>query len=315
MKIDWRQRAHRQVGRKEGLLVLWRDTDQGCEELVLRVSGCTNPECACHDVYLDGAWVACPFDEVRATPNGLSLACRKDTPRGRPDLSVSLKVDVGFGAIESVKVEGGKEADVKEWLASHLDDELLDLLHEAHLELKGQRDDETIWREEDWDWWEPTRIVHHEEAFPFCRWDGYVLGERRFYAFLFVCANPGCTCTEATVDFVEVVETGPMRAIGTVRFDVGQPYLPAQPEIDVDSGGQRELVVRLWDAFLARHKDTRWLQARANRVREFGRLHLLPAFRTAHKEVSPSTVAKRRVGRNEPCPCGSGKKYKRCCGS
>lgn len=23
----------------------------------------------------------------------------------------------------------------------------------------------------------------------------------------------------------------------------------------------------------------------------------------------------RKVGRNEPCPCGSGKKYKRCCGS
>ena len=21
-----------------------------------------------------------------------------------------------------------------------------------------------------------------------------------------------------------------------------------------------------------------------------------------------------RVGRNEPCPCGSGKKYKQCCG-
>ena len=23
----------------------------------------------------------------------------------------------------------------------------------------------------------------------------------------------------------------------------------------------------------------------------------------------------RKVGRNEPCPCGSGKKFKRCCGS
>ncbi|MCH6569643.1 MAG: SEC-C domain-containing protein, partial [Acidobacteria bacterium] len=22
----------------------------------------------------------------------------------------------------------------------------------------------------------------------------------------------------------------------------------------------------------------------------------------------------RKVGRNEPCPCGSGKKYKKCCG-
>jgi len=25
-------------------------------------------------------------------------------------------------------------------------------------------------------------------------------------------------------------------------------------------------------------------------------------------------TAPRKVGRNEPCPCGSGKKYKRCCG-
>lgn len=26
------------------------------------------------------------------------------------------------------------------------------------------------------------------------------------------------------------------------------------------------------------------------------------------------TTTKIEVGRNEPCPCGSGKKYKRCCG-
>jgi uncharacterized protein len=25
--------------------------------------------------------------------------------------------------------------------------------------------------------------------------------------------------------------------------------------------------------------------------------------------------AKPKVGRNEPCPCGSGKKYKKCCGA
>ena len=27
------------------------------------------------------------------------------------------------------------------------------------------------------------------------------------------------------------------------------------------------------------------------------------------------TVTEVRSGRNEPCPCGSGKKYKRCCGA
>ncbi|USD67861.1 SEC-C domain-containing protein [Vibrio sp. SCSIO 43136] len=24
-------------------------------------------------------------------------------------------------------------------------------------------------------------------------------------------------------------------------------------------------------------------------------------------------IERKKVGRNEPCPCGSGKKYKRCC--
>lgn len=32
------------------------------------------------------------------------------------------------------------------------------------------------------------------------------------------------------------------------------------------------------------------------------------------KEESATTVQQVKVGRNEPCPCGSGKKYKKCCG-
>ncbi|MBI5148341.1 SEC-C domain-containing protein, partial [Candidatus Pacearchaeota archaeon] len=28
----------------------------------------------------------------------------------------------------------------------------------------------------------------------------------------------------------------------------------------------------------------------------------------------PLPIVKERIGRNAPCPCGSGKKYKRCCG-
>jgi preprotein translocase subunit SecA len=35
-----------------------------------------------------------------------------------------------------------------------------------------------------------------------------------------------------------------------------------------------------------------------------------------HKEWSNSKIItnKNKIGRNEPCPCGSGKKYKQCCG-
>ena len=31
--------------------------------------------------------------------------------------------------------------------------------------------------------------------------------------------------------------------------------------------------------------------------------------------VKPIKLDKPKVGRNEPCPCGSGKKYKKCCGA
>ncbi|MCQ2602175.1 MAG: SEC-C domain-containing protein, partial [Treponema sp.] len=32
--------------------------------------------------------------------------------------------------------------------------------------------------------------------------------------------------------------------------------------------------------------------------------------------VIPTTVVREgaKIGRNDPCPCGSGKKYKKCCG-
>jgi preprotein translocase subunit SecA len=34
----------------------------------------------------------------------------------------------------------------------------------------------------------------------------------------------------------------------------------------------------------------------------------------AATRASARRSSEQRVGRNDPCPCGSGKKYKRCCG-
>jgi len=35
---------------------------------------------------------------------------------------------------------------------------------------------------------------------------------------------------------------------------------------------------------------------------------------TTGEMVKPKPAVSNKVGRNEPCPCGSGKKYKKCCG-
>ncbi|HDK41156.1 MAG TPA: hypothetical protein ENG93_00700 [Nitrospirae bacterium] len=38
-------------------------------------------------------------------------------------------------------------------------------------------------------------------------------------------------------------------------------------------------------------------------------------YNTGRGGEKPQTVVKsRKIGRNDPCPCGSGKKYKKCCG-
>jgi len=44
-------------------------------------------------------------------------------------------------------------------------------------------------------------------------------------------------------------------------------------------------------------------------------LHNLHYVRSKEKHVKPAEVkpSKEKIGRNEPCPCGSGKKYKKCC--
>ena len=36
---------------------------------------------------------------------------------------------------------------------------------------------------------------------------------------------------------------------------------------------------------------------------------------TLEQKKSRTVVKGTKVGRNDPCPCGSGKKYKKCCGA
>ena len=40
---------------------------------------------------------------------------------------------------------------------------------------------------------------------------------------------------------------------------------------------------------------------------------IAPATQPSEGRKAP-VKSKKKVGRNDPCPCGSGKKYKRCCG-
>ena len=61
---------------------------------------------------------------------------------------------------------------------------------------------------------------------------------------------------------------------------------------------------------------SRWddkLESEARRLQKEANILIAPQETYAHVEEYPSEKKKEEPGRNDRCPCGSGKKFKRCC--
>ncbi|MDQ6926140.1 MAG: SEC-C metal-binding domain-containing protein [Candidatus Eremiobacteraeota bacterium] len=113
------------------------------------------------------------------------------------------------------------------------------------------------------------------------------------------CMKPGCSCDELVVQFIDVSsERG--HSVGVVRCDARRMNAPT-----IDGPF---VLHRLWRNFLESY-GPHLLRGRFDRMRALARPRATttPAPSSATREV--------KVGRNDACPCGSGKKSKRCCGA
>ncbi|OGI41843.1 MAG: hypothetical protein A2150_00575 [Candidatus Muproteobacteria bacterium RBG_16_64_11] len=59
------------------------------------------------------------------------------------------------------------------------------------------------------------------------------------------------------------------------------------------------------------------LKALPNAMQSYARIGrtLYEAVLSEPRIETQQPVSSEKIGRNEPCPCGSGKKYKKCCGT
>lgn len=147
--------------------------------------------------------------------------------------------------------------------------------------------------------WSPGETVAWGEAFEGVRQDFYRVDERVFEAVEHYCVKAGCDCPDVWVDFPPVHPRG-TPAPGAVRVNRSgtTTFEPSQQM-------NRGLLERLWEAFRRRHP--RYVDRFARRVTT---MHAL-----ADKVVPARAHAGIKVGRNDPCRCGSGKKYKKRCGA
>lgn len=148
----------------------------------------------------------------------------------------------------------------------------------------------------------PNAMIAYDELFP-ADWDLVVTLEGTpYWTVDLYCHNPQCTCTDVTVTFYRLgTDERPTPFVGQARLQVGDDrksvlVVETSPEIDPIVAAFLE---RYEDRLHARHAEAR------RAILRFGRRHL--------RRTPAALPQVGRVPRNAMCPCGSGKKYKRCC--
>lgn len=265
-------------------LLLWGPPreDGGKEGFSLSDAYCTSPECTCRSVSIDVRPLEWP-----AGGGGVR--------RGERSLRANLDLDSGAVCPEPDATLDSPEESLLELVRRLLRGDALEVLRARWKRVKRMEDPDE-WRHVDWDKIDLEWLVAYCEIFP-SPWDLSVFADNQRYWVLDAwCLRPGCQCTDLTVEFL----TDRGRSVGILRVDARNGRV-------IDPGGEA-LALRLWDVLMAEPGTRQSLADRREDVRRVARQ--LPGV--VRPAARPATVT--RVGRNEPCPCGSGKKYKRCCG-
>ncbi len=163
------------------------------------------------------------------------------------------------------------------------------------------------------------RLMNHER-----------LPSRRFIFLESYCVEPRCDCRRV---MLSVVDEGTRAQVATINHafeppgppheDEGQTFLdPLNPQSELSGDllaqfqkmiehdpGYQDRLERHYEAWKTvvddpSHPDHRKVRSE---------LHDDPGFRPAFPAKAPFRRQDPRTGPNDPCPCGSGKKFKKCC--
>jgi hypothetical protein len=200
---------------------------------------------------------------------------------------------------------------ITDLLARHIDAELLEHLRTRADVVKGKTDD---WRERDRSWFEPGSLVGWHEVFPEAA-DGVMrAGERWVVPLDSYCVEPGCKCREVQVTFLDArleddAEQAEALLVGAVKVK-----LPSGKPLGFDAEpGMTGLLRAAWKVYSAPPEFTRILLDRFERMKVVGRELVHPKASEPAALVDDGVASAKKPGRNDPCFCGSGKKYKKCC--
>jgi hypothetical protein len=136
---------------------------------------------------------------------------------------------------------------------------------------------------------------------------------RRFYLDDLYCANPECDCRVTHLFFLEVIEKGPETAHLEDLFHVRVPF-KGRPRLGDCPPEMRPLAQTLLQLWAKKYpKQQSILKRHYAEIKKIAARSFKDGATRGGQKPQP-LKRRQKVGRNESCPCGSGKKYKKCCG-
>jgi hypothetical protein len=257
---------------------------------------CDNPECRFAHLRVaavDEGWL----EEVDFTP--------ENAPVSAPGPTVSASVNVDTGEIQVMERRGEARATaelVAKVEARVQEDGFLALLRRRFRSAKAIERDQ--WRERDWSWWTPGTLVSWCDVFEDDPQFLFRLDGETYWAEDAYCVTPGCRCRDVCFVFYRLKSGG--KSEESVMVDL-RTWRATGPD---DRKPLNETQRRFWGALKGSVEGLK--QESARRHRELSKLGP-EILRLSGHDAASRAVTERGLRRNDPCPCGSGRKYKKCC--
>ena len=163
---------------------------------------------------------------------------------------------------------------------------------------------------------EDGSLVGFGEQFPFAECFEFDLNGEQWAVDDQYCVMPDCDCRDVVLSFLHL---NPSQSSGTVdepvpaaRYD----YKRDRVSVEQKSATGEPSLARLVQAVRLAHPS--FVDEVRRRHEQLKMLYLRTVLAKGPPDntFGPGTTVRRddpKVGRNEPCPCGSGRKYKKCC--
>ena len=301
----WDGAVDLRIEAENGHRLMVRRSDGSTERCRVLFEACQNPACSCYDVKL----VCTPMGEShlpnatsRVIPMNIeSHGLSKDrTGMERADLAFARAVVDGMSADQWRQIRALFVA-AKRKAMENTDLDALKIVFPPEVVFDGM-------------------MVAYDDIFPFAELLMLSADGRRWLADDQYCVQPGCKCREVVFSFFPLPpdsdsgideRSSPaepaITSVAAVRYDLTRRTMKVEALPAVEPSTAHELMTSLERS---RPDFVDVVVERRRLLRELFRGYLA---RSVGRRARP-VVASPKIGRNEPCPCGSGKKYQSCCG-